>query len=135
LADAVAGDDCRYTTNARVTQVSGDNAIDEVYFDVPDQYTPFFLGRTTSSDVVPLVGDQVKVEFWRLKVTRLGGAPTVDNPASDPRPGNLLVIGLLLLALGVGATGWGIVTARRQALTPTPAVGMGPVAMSDVLWR
>jgi hypothetical protein len=76
----------------------------------------------------------VQVEVWRLRVTKLDGANTTANPANDPRPGTLLVIGLLVLPLGLGGTVWAIVAARhhdRATAMPT----MSPVAMSDVLWR
>jgi hypothetical protein len=79
-------------------------------------------------------GDRVRVEFWQFKVTKLDGVLTVDHPANDSRPRTLLVIGLLLLPLSLGAMGTGIVAARRRAAA-TAAPTMSPVAMSDVLWR
>jgi len=141
LADAAAGEDCRYTAAATVTELVGDENGPYVYLRVQGPYTPFFeahlAGEVQSDLLVP--GSLVQVELWRLRVTKFDGANTADNPANDPRPGTLLVIGLLVLPLGLGATGWGIVAARRQARaaqgqeTATPS--MSPVAFSDVFWR
>jgi hypothetical protein len=136
LADAAAGKDCRYTAAATVTQLDGVEGGTLVYFSVKGAYTPFFgarLPREAQTDAL-VPGSQVQVELWRLRVTKFDGANTADNPANDPRPGTLLVIGLLVLPLGLGVTGWAIVSARhhdRATAMPT----MSPVAMSDVLWR
>lgn len=141
LADAAAGKDCRYTATATVTQLGGDDHGTSVYLDVQGPYSPFFVARLTREVQVDTLvpGSQAQVELWRFRVTKFDGAITSDNPASDPRPGTLLVIGLLLLPLGLGATGWGLVAAVRQ-LRAAPGEGtatptMSPVAMSDVLWR
>jgi hypothetical protein len=141
LADAAAGKDCRYSAAATVTQLAGDGGGTSVYFSVLGPYTPLFEARLPpdiqTDALVP--GSQVQVELWRLRVTKFNGANTADNPANDPRPGTLLVIGLLVLPLGLGATGWGIVAAGRRARaahgqeTATPS--MSPVAFSDVFWR
>jgi hypothetical protein len=134
FADAVAGDSCRYTVTARVKQVFEDTGSADVYFEVPGQYSPFFMATLGAGDTWPSVGDQVQIELWQGKVTRIGSTNTYENPASDPRNKTLLAIGVLLLPFGVGATAWGIIRARRRgAAAPSPT--MSPVAMSDVLWR
>ena len=132
--DAVAGKDCRYTMTATVSEVVADNTVDSIYFDVPRHYSPFFVARVAAGDVPVGAGDQAQVEVWRLKVTKIDGIATHDNPATDPRVTNLRIIGLLLLPLAVAAIGGSVVAARR----PTATAGsptMSPVAMSDVLWR
>jgi hypothetical protein len=141
LADAAAGRDCRYTTTATVTEVFGDDHGTSVDFDLQGSYSPFpaaRLPRDVQTDTL-VPGSQVQVELWRHRVTKFDGARTADNPALDPRPGNLLVIGLLLLPLGVGATVWGIVHALHQVRggqgQATASPTMSPVAFSDVLWR
>ena len=134
LDDAVAGKSCRYTFTAQVTDLGGDGQSTDVFFDIPGQYTPFWKGTLPDANPSVVVGSEVQVEVWQLKVTRIEGAATTDNPASDTRPRTLQVIGALLLVLGVGATAPAIVGARRRqgyAASPT----MSPVAMSDVLWR
>jgi hypothetical protein len=132
--DAVAGKSCIYTITAQVTQVGGDTSTTEIDFQIPGQSIPYYQAKLPGTATSLRPGDQVQVEFWGLKVTRLDGAPTTNNPASDTPPRTLQVIGALLLLLAVGATGAGIVAARRRqghAASPT----MSPVAMSDVLWR
>ena len=135
IADAVAGLSCRYTVTASVTQVVGDPGSTDVYFDVPGQYSPFFVARLALSDPSPGQGDLTQVELWQGRVTRIGGNNTLDNPAADPRLGTSLVIGLLLLPFGLGATTWGIVRLRRRRDGSAASPTMSPVAMSDVLWR
>ena len=134
LDDAVAGKSCRYTFTAQVTDLGGDGRSTDVFFDVPGQDIPFWKATLPDTNPAVVVGSQVQVEVWQLKVTRIEGAPTTDNPATDSRLATLQVIGAILLVLGVGATAAGIVAARRRhgnAASPT----MSPVAMSDVLWR
>jgi hypothetical protein len=147
-ADAAAGNDCRLTTTATVTEITSDNGITEVYFDVPGkysptavpgEYSPIFRAVLPAADTTLAPGDQVRVELWELKVTKVVGMLTADNPAMDPRPGTLRVIALLLLPFGLAASAWGAVRARRQ-IQGTPGEtatgpGMGPLAGSDVLWR
>lgn len=142
FADAVAGQNCRYTGTATVTAIEPDGGGVSVYFDVPGPHSGFFWARLpldaqTASSIS--VGSPVSVEFWRFHVTRLGGAATADNPVNDPRPGDFLAIGLLITALGLGASIWAIVIARdadrgaRSRLTI--AATMSPIATSDALWR
>lgn len=133
FADAEAGKNCRYTATATVTNVVMGSGGVEVYFQVPGSYFPRF--SATLRDTSLRDGDQVQVEFWQLKVTRMAGAITVDNPANYTLPGVLRAIGLLLLPLGVCAAAWGVVKMRKIGGRGGPAPGMGPVAMSDVLWR
>lgn len=136
LADAVAGNDCRYTLTAQITQLGGYGDTTDVYFDVPGQYVPFWMGTVPGTGTSLIAGAQIQVEVWRLKVTRIEGAPTTDNPALDTRPRTLQVIGGLLLILGLGATAGAIFVARRRArVAPGGEPSMNPVAMSDVLWR
>jgi hypothetical protein len=135
FADAVAGESCRYTVTARVKQVFGDSGSADVYFDVPGQYSQFWMATLGAGDTWPSEGDQVQIEVWQGKVTRIGSTNTYDNPASDPRLKTLFAIGLLLLPFGLGATAWGIVRLRRSNGQATPPPTMSPVAMSDVLWR
>lgn len=137
FADAMAGGDCRYTASGMVTQVIDENGSVEVELYVPGLYA-FSAAKLPMNDKPLTQGDPVEVEFWDMKVTRLDGMATADNPANDPRSGTLLVIGLLVLPLGLGATAWGIVAARRHMRGTTESMltpGMGPLAGSDVLWR
>ena len=142
FADAVAGKNCRYTGQATVTNVSPDSGGAFIDFAVPGSIQPVFrarlpLGAQPNSSIS--LGSQVLVEFWRFRVTRLAGAATADNPVNDPGPGDLLTIGLLITALGLGASIWAIAIARdadRGARSQlTIAATMSPIATSDALWR
>lgn len=136
FADAAAGKDCRFTTTGVVVELGGDS--ETTYVDVLAYGQPF-EARLPVQDTSPYVGEGIQVEFWQLKVTRLGGVLTVDHPANDIRPRTLLVIGLFLLPLGLGAATWGVVRARRQMREgpgeTATGPGMAPLAASDVLWR
>jgi hypothetical protein len=140
-ADALAGKYCRYTGTATVTDITPDGRYVGIYLEVLGPYGPFSARfppdtHTTSSISV---GSQLQVELWQFRVTKLAGAATADNPVNDPRSGDLLVIGLLITALGLGASIWAIVIARnpdrgaRSRLTI--AATMSPIATSDALWR
>jgi hypothetical protein len=140
--DAMAGKDCRYTGTGTVTDISPESAGVSVYFDAPGPYSPFFRARLpleTQPNSSISVGSQVPIEFWRFRVTKFAGAATADNPVNDPRPRDLLEIGLLITALGLGASIWAIVTARDADLGAgsqlTMAATMSPIATSDALWR
>lgn len=139
FADAAAGQNCRYTTTVTVTDIGGDNEVLYIALAEPNQSGSPFVARLPVRDTPLRDGDQVPAEFWGLKVTKLGGELTVDHPANDRRPRTLLVIGLLLLPLALGATAWGALSMRRWHQGPhdeaTASPSMGPLAGSDVLWR
>lgn len=137
LDDAAAGKNCRFSTAAIVTQVTGDANQMEVYFNIPGPYGPYYRA-TLPGAAVPnssiSAGSQVQVEVWGYRVTKLGGVATADNPQNDPRPGTFFLIGLLLGPLGLIA----VVAARRtwRDDQSRPSAGtMNPVATSDLLWR
>jgi hypothetical protein len=139
--DADAGRDCRYTAPATVTAILGSPGGDSVDLALPELYGPSFTARLAAGSVADTlhVGDQVSIELWRYRVTQLAGRSTLDNPVNDPRPRDLLFLGLPLLLLGLGATGWGLISARRarggEEGDLTSAARMSPIATSDALWR
>jgi hypothetical protein len=118
---------------ATITDSGRDTAGTELYFQIPG--TPPLPGyrAVVPGDTSITVGSQVQVEFWGMRLTKVGNTITADNPASDPRAGNLLEIGVLLALLGIGA----LLMARRswrddrdQASTSD---GLRPIATSDLL--
>ena len=140
FADALAGSSCRYAGTATVTNLEGDPGGQSVYLSFPGTYVQSFRATfavDSAAASLLITGDQVQVEIWRSRVTRVAGADTADNPANDSRPGDFRDIGLLLLPIGVGVTAWSFVATRRlrrgdsDSATPT----MGPVAVSDALWH
>src|SRR5690349_21531930 len=98
LDDALAGKDCRYTVAATITDSGRDTAGTELFFTIRGTSDPAYFA-VVPGDTSITVGNQVQVEFWRMRVTKVGNTITADNPASDPRAGNLLEIGVLLALL------------------------------------
>ena len=132
LDDALAGKDCRYTTTARVTDSMGDGGGTDLDFEIPGTAGPSYMARVPS-DTSIAVGSQVQVEFWMMRVTKVGNTTTADNPANDPRSDYLLEIGLLLAFLGIGA----LFMARRMWRDDHDQTSMNatltPVAASDLM--
>lgn len=134
LGQALAGDNCRITEPATITQITWDGDTSEIYFAFRGPYIPptparlpagnFFMGAVE-------VGAQVPVEVWGHRVTRIAGVSTADSPANDPRPVNLRITGALLVVLGC-ATLLALMMWRR---IPDSSPGMSPIAVSDAIWR
>ena len=142
VEDAVAGKDCRYTGTATVSAITPDVDGTNAYVDVSGVYIPSLRARVGSgfTQVPSLsVGDQVTVEVWRSRVTRLAGAATLDNPVNDPTPDTSRVIGFLLAPLGLGAIVGAVVTGRKSSRSNRDGAGpqpsLAPVGVSDALWR
>lgn len=137
LGEAEAGKNCRFSTVAIVTQVTGATNQMEVYFDIPAPYSPYYRATLSSDAVLGSsigAGSQVQVEVWGYRVTRVAGLATTDNPQNDPRPGTFLVIGVLLIPLGLIAAVAALRTWRDGQSRP-PSGTMNPVATSDLLWH
>lgn len=136
LDQAEAGKACRITETATITLVAFDGVTSEtdVYFAFPGPYIPPSPARLPTGTIVTwtvAVGEQVPVEVWGYRVTKIAGVPTVDNPANDPGPTNLRITGVLLVVLG-GAAALALIFLRRLS---TSSSNLAPVAISDVLWR
>lgn len=136
LGEAEAGKGCRITETATITLVAWDGVMSEtdIYFAFPGPYIPPSPARLPAGILVTrtvAVGAQVPVEVWGYRVTKIAGVTTEDNPANDPRPGNLRITGVLLAVLGCAAA-LALMLLRRLS---TSSSSMAPIAMSDVLWR
>ena len=142
IVEAQAGKACRYTATATVTAISGSPDLTYVSFELP-AYGPFLTAAMppnagTDSGWSLVVGGPAQVELWRARVTRVDGAPTNDNPESDPRPGTMRSIAFLLAALGLGFIAWALLRARARRNGREGGigvqVGLGPIAVGDGLW-
>lgn len=136
LDEAETGKDCRITETATVRLVAWDNVASEtdIYFAFPGPYIPPSPARLPSGAVVTrtlAIDDQVPVEVWGYRVTKIADMTTADNPANDPRPANLRITGVLMVVLGCAAA-LALMLLRRLS---TSSSSLAPIAMGDVLWR
>jgi hypothetical protein len=132
LDDALAGKDCRYTVAATITDSAGDGTGTDLFFDIPGASGGSYWARVPGNTSLT-VGSQVQLEFWMMRVTKVGNTITVDNPAGDPRSGNLLEIGLLLALLGIGALLMARRSWRDDRNQPSTGAALRPIATSDLL--
>jgi hypothetical protein len=136
LADAEAGQNCRFTATATVTEIDGTGDGVSVYFQLPGSFAGYSragLPAGVQPDSSIGVGSTVRVEVWGLHVTKLGDVNTVDNPASDPTFAHLLQIGLLLALFGVIAVVWAVLRTRSASEPAAPS--LNPIATSDAIFH
>jgi hypothetical protein len=131
LDDALAGKDCRYTTTARVTASVREWGGTRLYLEDLGTFSPY--DALVPGDTSIAVGGQLQVEFWMVRVTKVGNTTTADNPANDPRPVYLLEIGLLLTLLGIGALFMARRMWRDDDGQPSMSATLTPVAASDLM--
>jgi MYXO-CTERM domain-containing protein len=132
LDEALAGNDCRFTTTAIVTDIIGDGGGTDLDLEIPGTFGPGYTARIPGQTSITN-RSQVQVEFWMQRVTKVGNTTTADNPASDPRSDYLLEIGLLLALLALGALFMARRLWRDDESQPSMNAALTPVAASDLM--